>query len=155
MIDYQFEILEKSRKAVLKATENLSEEQINQIPTGFKNNIAWNVIHLLVTQQLLCYKLAGQPMYVSDALVNDYRKGTAPNPEKPVSLEDFNAYKEELMLNIERIKQDYKSITSYNSYTTSVGMTLASIEDAITFNNYHEGLHTGFINALLRAIQAS
>lgn len=154
MIDYQFNILEKSREAVLKKTENLSEEQINKIPEGFKNNIAWNVIHLLVTQQLLCYKLAGKEMYVSEEVVNSYRKGTAPDPSKPVSLEDFNKFKEELMLNVKRIKGDYKKVTSFNSYPTSAGITLNSIEDAIAFNNYHEGLHTGFINALLRAIQA-
>ncbi|MCF8713832.1 DinB family protein [Joostella atrarenae] len=154
MIDYQFNILEKSREAVLKKTENLSEEQINKIPEGFKNNIAWNVIHLLVTQQLLCYKLAGKEMYVSEEVVNSYRKGTAPDPSKPVSLEDFNKFKEELVLNIKRIKEDYKKVTSFNSYPTSAGITLNSIEDAIAFNNYHEGLHTGFINALLRAIQA-
>ena len=154
MIDYQFNILEKSREAVLKKTENLSEEQINKIPEGFKNNIAWNVIHLLVTQQLLCYKLAGKEMYVSEEVVNSYRKGTAPDPSKPVSLEDFNKFKEELMLNIKRIKEDYKKVTSFNSYPTSAGITLNSIDDAIAFNNYHEGLHTGFINALLRAIQA-
>ncbi|WP_417443475.1 DinB family protein [Joostella sp.] len=154
MIDYQFNILEKSREAVLKKTQNLSEEQINKIPEGFKNNIAWNVIHLLVTQQLLCYKLAGKEMYVSEEVVNSYRKGTAPDPSKPVSLEDFNKFKEELMLNIKRIKEDYKKVTSFNSYPTSAGITLNSIEDAIAFNNYHEGLHTGFINALLRAIQA-
>ena len=109
MLAYQFEILEKSRKSLLKATEGLSEEQINRIPEGFNNNIAWNVIHLVVTQQLLCYKLAGQAMYVDDELVDNYRKGTAPNPNKPVSLKDFNKYKEELMLNVDRIKEDYKN----------------------------------------------
>ena len=155
MLAYQFEILEKSRKSLLKATEGLSEEQINRIPEGFNNNIAWNVIHLVVTQQLLCYKLAGQAMYVDDELVDNYRKGTAPNPNKPVSLKDFNKYKEELMLNVDRIKEDYKKSTSYISFTNSVGININSIEDAIAFNNYHEGLHTGFVNALLRAIQAS
>ncbi|MCM5662446.1 DinB family protein [Galbibacter mesophilus] len=152
MIAYQFEILQKSREAVLRLTEGLTEAQLNKIPKGFNNNIAWNVIHLVVTQQLLCYKLAGKEMYVLDEVVNSYRKGTAPDPSKPVSLKEFEAFKVELMKNVERIKNDYKPGQSFNSYTTSAGVTISSIEDAIAYNNYHEGLHNGSILSLLRAI---
>ncbi|QLE01354.1 DinB family protein [Galbibacter sp. BG1] len=152
MIAYQLEILQKSREAVLRLTEGLTEQQLNKIPEGFNNNIAWNVIHLVVTQQLLCYKLAGKDMYVSDEIVNNYRKGTAPNPSQPVSLKEFEAFKIELMKNVERIKNDYNKVDNFNSYTTSAGVTLNTINDAIAFNNYHEGLHTGYIIALLRAI---
>ena len=34
-------------------------EQLALIPEGFHNNILWNIAHCVVTQQLLCYKLAG------------------------------------------------------------------------------------------------
>ncbi|MCX2680575.1 DinB family protein [Galbibacter sp. EGI 63066] len=152
-MDYQFEVLEKSRQSLLKLIEGLTEEEINKIPEGFNNNIAWNVIHVLITQQLICYKLAGEEGYVDEQTIKDYRKGTAPNPEKPVSLEEFEKYKEELMPNVSRIKADYPKFTTYNSYTTSVGISLNSIEDAITFNNYHEGIHLGYVMALRRAIR--
>ena len=49
----QFDILLKSRELVLKTIDGLSMEQIHEIPDGFKNNIAWNVAHLVVTQQTI------------------------------------------------------------------------------------------------------
>lgn len=45
-----FEILLKTRQLLLKITENLTDEQLNKIPQGFKNNIAWNIGHLVVMQ---------------------------------------------------------------------------------------------------------
>ena len=50
----QIDTLLITRKFLLKITEDLTIEQLNKIPEGFKNNIAWNLTHLLVTQQLLC-----------------------------------------------------------------------------------------------------
>ena len=55
----QFDVLRKSRDLVLKELEGLTLEQIHTIPTGFKNNIAWNLAHIVITQQLLHYKLSG------------------------------------------------------------------------------------------------
>ncbi|WP_335966252.1 DinB family protein [Galbibacter sp. PAP.153] len=154
MIDYQFDVLEKSRRQVLKLTEDLTEEEINQIPKGFNNNIAWNVIHLLVTQQLLCYKLSEKAGYVDQVTIDNYRRGTAPDPARQVSLKEFEKFKEELMLNASRIKADYPEFTKFNSLTTSIGISINSIDDAIAFNNYHEGWHIGYIIALRRAIRA-
>ena len=53
----QFEVLRISRDLVIKELEGLTLGQIHEVPAGFKNNIAWNVAHLVVTQQLLHYKL--------------------------------------------------------------------------------------------------
>ena len=55
----QFDVLKKSRALLLKELDGLTLDQIHAIPAGFKNNIAWNVAHLVVTQQLLHYKLSG------------------------------------------------------------------------------------------------
>ena len=55
----KFDDLLETRKFLLKIISSLSNEQLNKIPVPFKNNIAWNIAHLVVTQQLLCYKLSG------------------------------------------------------------------------------------------------
>ena len=62
----KFDDLLKTRKFLLKITAHLSNEQLNKIPAPFKNNIAWNLAHLVVTQQLLCYKLSGLKCLVSE-----------------------------------------------------------------------------------------
>ena len=50
--------------------------------------------------------------------------------------------------------KDYDSdfFTEYTPYTTSLGIDLKSIQDAIIFNNIHEGLHYGYILAQRRAL---
>jgi hypothetical protein len=47
-----------------------------KVPEGFNNNIIWNIAHVIVTQQILVYKLSGLPMIVTDEMVEKYRKGT-------------------------------------------------------------------------------
>lgn len=154
MIKKQFDILEKTRKATLAAINDLTLEQINVIPPGFNNNIAWNFAHLVVTQQLLCYRFSGLECYVNEESINSYKKGTAPNPQVKMSERDLQQYKELFMLNIEKLKNDYKQakFKEYNTYTTSMDITLASIEDAIAFNNMHEGIHLGTIRTLRKLV---
>ena len=96
-MEKQFEILKASRIIILKVIENLSLEQINKIPTGFKNNIAWNVAHLLVTHQLLLYKLSGLPIAISDEMVKKYTKGSA--PESDIIQQELEQIKEQFLRN--------------------------------------------------------
>ncbi|MCF6180530.1 MAG: DinB family protein [Lutibacter sp.] len=127
-------------------------EKITKIPNGFKNNIAWNIAHLVVTQQLLCYKLAGLPCLISDEIIEKYQKGTA--PLQPISEEEFNTIKKLFLELPKKLKEDYnnKLFQKYYPYETSVNITLNSIEDGIEFNTYHEGIHLGIILQLLKFI---
>lgn len=154
MIDKQFDVLEKTRKAVLAAINDLSLDQINTIPPGFNNNIAWNFAHLVITEQVLCYRFSGLECYVSEESINNYKKGTAPDPEVKMKENELQQYKELFIHNIERLKKDYSQgrFKEYNTYTTSMDITLASIEDAIAFNNMHEGIHLGTIRTLLKLV---
>jgi len=49
-----------------------------------------------------------------------------------------------------KLKDDYEVglFANFQSYTTSTGVSLQTIEDALAFNNFHEGLHLGTILAL-------
>lgn len=154
MIEKQFDVLEKTRTAVLAAINDLTLEQINTIPPGFNNNIAWNFAHLVVTQQLLCYRFSGLECYVAEECINSYKKGTAPDPQVKMSEKDLQQYKELFVLNIDRLKKDYGQgrFKEYNTYTTSMDITLASVEDAIMFNNMHEGIHLGTIRTLRKLV---
>jgi hypothetical protein len=144
----QFEILKANRLIILKVIENLSLEQLNKIPDGFRNNIAWNVAHLTVIQQLLCYKLSGLKITVSEEMVEKYQKGTAPNSDMTQGeLETLKTY---FLTQVGTFKEDYNNniFTEYNTYPTSANVTLNDIGDAIEFNNFHEGIHLGYILAL-------
>ncbi|MCK0130277.1 DinB family protein [Flavobacteriaceae bacterium F08102] len=146
------EILRANRKAILSLIENLTMEELNTIPHGFNNNIAWNIAHLVVTQQLLCYRLSGLPLHVDEELVNEFKKGTA--PVKEINQQRFEKIKLLFMKLPEQLEADlnHADFTNFTTYPTSAGVTLNSIEDALLFNNYHEGLHRGAIIALKNVI---
>jgi len=152
IMEKEFYLLEKTRNNVISSIENLTIEELNKIPDGFNNNIAWNVGHLIVTQQLLCYKLSGLPVKYEDSMIKDLMKGSAPTQEyKNI---DITFFKNELITTIEGIKEDYNSgkFKEYKTYETSYGVELNSVEDAIAFNNLHEAMHLGYIFALKRAL---
>ncbi|MFO7672268.1 MAG: DinB family protein [Lutibacter sp.] len=147
-----FDILIKTRQLLFKITENLSMEQLNKIPPGFKNNIAWNIAHLTVTQQLLCYKLSGLNCLVSDEMIANFQKGTA--PDQFISKEEFEAIKVQFLQLPLQLEADYNKgiFKNYSEYKTSVNITLNSVDDAIMFNTYHEGIHLGIILQLMKFV---
>lgn len=148
----QFEILNITRNNVLKTIEGLSLEQLNIVPSGFKNNIIWNVAHLVVTQQLLCYKLSGLDMYIDDAFVAKFKIGSV--VDFKVTQEEVDAIKKQLLALPNQLEADYTNATfkSFAEYPTSYNVTLNSVEDAIQFNNVHEGLHFGYIMAMKKMV---
>ncbi len=149
----QFDILKSNRILILNIIDSCTIKQLNKIPKGFNNNIAWNLAHLIVTHQLLCYKFTNLPLHVSDEMVEKYKKGTA--PENDIIPQEFDQIKSQFLSLTDTFEEDYKNniFKTYQSYTTSVNVTLNSISNAIEFNNFHEGIHLGYIMALKKLVQ--
>ena len=148
----QFDIFIKSRELVLNAIDDLTIEQMHIVPKGFKNNIAWNVVHIVVTQQLLQYRMSGINCLIPDDLIADFGKGTFTT--RTFSNEEFDEIKELLIALPETLIEDYEAgiFENYEEYQTSTGFVLDSLETAIAFNNYHEGLHLGIILSLKKLV---
>jgi len=151
-MDWAFDIAIKNRKLLDSFIENHTLEELNKVPEGFNNNIIWNIAHTIVTQQLLVYNLSGLPMLLSEEMVAAYRKGT--KTERDVSQDEVNLVKGLLFSTIEKTKADYdcKNFQSYIEYTVSTKSTLSNVEEAIDFNNFHEGIHLGYILALRKSL---
>lgn len=147
----EIELLACTRQLVLKMCGKLSLAELNCIPSGFRNSIAWNVIHTLAVQQSLCYVRSGLEPYCGIALIKQYGKGTF--PEEPITEEVWQQHLKDYRANIDRLESDYqnKRFQNYQPYTTSLNFTIDTIETAISFNNFHEGIHLGYIMALRRA----
>ena len=137
---------------VSKFLENHTLEQLNKIPEGFSNNLIWNIAHIIVTQQLLVYKLSGLPMMISDELVEKYKKGS--KPDLFVSQAEVDEIKSLLVKTIEKTKVDFDNeiFKNYNEYPTSTGFVLKSAGSAMAFNNFHEGLHIGIMMSIRKFI---
>ncbi len=141
-----------NRKALEKILDKYSLEQLNKVPEGFKNNLIWNVAHVIVTQQLLVYKLSGLPMMIDDKIVDLYKKGT--KTERPATALEVAEIKKLLFTTLDKTEKDLQNrvFSNYNDYETSTGFVLKSVQDAISFNNFHEGIHLGYILALKKSI---
>lgn len=147
-MEFTFDIAHKNRILYSEFIESFTLEQLNKIPEGFNNNIIWNIGHAIATQQLLVHRLSNTPTLVSDEFINTYRKGT--KPERDIRQDEVDEIKVLLFSTIEKTKADYENgiFKEFKEYTLSTSKgVLKSVENAIEFNNYHEGLHLGYILA--------
>ena len=136
------------RKGFYQILKTTPREKLLNIPKGFNNNIWWNIAHVVVTEQLLVYKMSGLNVEIPNSLVEKFRKGTV--PDGTASDEEIELVKSLLFTTIEKTQVDYDNgiFKNFNEYTTSANITLRNVEDAIAFNNFHEGLHLGTILSL-------
>lgn len=151
-MEQNFDIARTARTMALQYLENYSVEQLNTVPAGFSNNLIWNIAHIVVTQQLLVYKLSGTPMLISDDFVEKYRKGATVNGL--ATAEEIEVLKSLLTQTIDQTQKDFDAgvFKNYTEYPTSTGFVIKSIEDAIAFNNFHEGLHLGVLMSIKKGL---
>ena len=148
------EIIRKTRAGFIGMTKNLSIEQMNLVPEGFSNNIIWNFGHIIVVQQGLCYGLAGLPQNVDKSLVDKFKKGSIPNMF--ISADEFEQLKALSVSLIDTFKQDIEKDIfpkNYHPFMTLLGVKIDNLEQAVTFNAYHEGVHYGYAMSLKRAVK--
>ena len=145
-------ITKASRNMVTKLIEGYTVEQLNKVPEGFNNNIIWNVAHIIVTQQLLVYKLSGLPVLVTEEMIEKYRKGS--KTEHFASQDEVDEILSLMTQTIAKTEVDIRNnvFTNFTEYPTSAGYVLTSAQDAMTFNNFHEGIHLGVILALRKLV---
>ncbi|WP_271855257.1 DinB family protein [Patiriisocius marinus] len=149
---YTIDITLKNRDLFLQFLEKTPLKLLNKIPEGFNNNIFWNIKHTVITQQLLVYGLSGLPMNVSEEEITKFRKGSAPQGD--VTQEEIDLCKSQLHTLINKTEEDWEKglFINYKEYTVTTKTTLTSAQDALIFNNFHEGIHLGYILALKRAL---
>lgn len=142
----------KLRKLISELLQKYTLEQLNKIPEGFNNNLIWNIGHIIVAQQVLVYKLSALPMMISDTMVEKYKNGS--RPEQDITQSELDEIKQLLFDTIHKMNSDYQKgcFKEYNEYTTSIGFNLKSAEEAMVYNNFHEGLHVGVMMTIKKFI---
>lgn len=148
----QFEILKTSRQFLLNYINSLSIEQLNKTPEGFNNNIVWNLAHIIVAQQGVCYKRGGHKMLIDEDMFELFKPGTVSPPF--INEQQVKRYKELLITTIEQTELDYQNgLFSQNpAWKQSMGIDVENIEQSITFLLWHEGLHIGTIMSLKKIV---
>ena len=139
------------RLHLLNQISNLTTEQLNYIPSGYNNNIIWNLAHLVSAEQNMCYVRSGLPVTVEDKYFTPYISGT--KPVDFVKGEDIEAIKAMLITSVDRLQVDLDN-NAFVNYTPSImipkvyGFEVTNIEEALEYLLYHEGYHAGCILSL-------
>lgn len=154
-LESQLQLTLQSRRNLHQVLTTLPKEILVRIPQGFRNNIWWNIAHVVATQQILVYKFSGLPMQIPQELVAKFMKGTV--PDGTASDEEINLISDLIISTIQTTKTDLERgiFEEYIPYTTSAGFSLNSIVDAVNFNLHHEGLHTATITTQRKVLQGS
>lgn len=151
-METEFKSTQVSREVYSRFFEDYSLEQLNKVPQGFSNNLIWNIGHIIVSQQMLVYSATGNTPLVGQELINKYMRGT--RPEADVTREEADMIKSLLFNPITKTEEDYRHglFANYTPRKTQLGFDLQTVEDAITFNNYHEGVHLGIMMSIRKFV---
>ncbi|MBE7172990.1 MAG: DinB family protein [Williamsia sp.] len=141
------------RLSLLNLVNDLTVEQLNEIPAGFKNNIIWHLGHLTAAQQGVCYARAGLKPFVEEQYLVLYRPGT--KPEAFVTGEEIDMIKDLLISSLDQFDLDLSAniFTNYTPWTSRYGVAMDNIQDALEFLLFHEGLHAGHITAMKKLVK--
>ncbi|UEG49153.1 DinB family protein [Ferruginibacter lapsinanis] len=152
-METQLKVLAFIQETFEKTLDGYTNEQINQIPEGFKNNLIWNYAHIISALQMLCYVRAGIKPVLDQGFIDRYKIGT--KPEGTVSAEEYQQYKAFAKLGVEKLGEDYAAhkFAGFQGFKTMSGIELTNIELAIEYAIMHAGLHSGYILALKKFIK--
>ncbi len=144
--------IKKTRTFLFDIIKDVSIEQLNQIPAGFSNNIVWHLGHMIAAQQGICYLRAGLPPAVPENYIQLFKSGTKPG--EPVGAEEADNIKQTFFSSLDQLEKDLQNnlFTNYATWTTRYGVEITSIDDALQFLLYHEGLHAGYVTYMKRLI---
>jgi len=149
----QIESIRQARTSLLEQVEDLTVDQFNQIPIGFQNNINWNMGHMVVVQQRICYKKSGLAPSISDDFVEKFRPGS--RPEGMIGVLEIVNIKHLLVSTLDQLETDYKNrvFANYNAWTSRLGTKIANIDDGLEFLAFHEQLHAKTIKTKKKMVK--
>lgn len=141
-----------SRNIYLGYFDRYDLDQLNKVPTGFNNNLIWNIGHIIVAQQSLIYRLSNLPMNVAAELFDTYKPGT--KPTSAVSQAEADELKSLLISLVDQTESDLSDgvFQTFTERQTATGFLLTTLEDSLQFNNYHEGLHLGYMMSIRKFV---
>ncbi|HEY0245706.1 MAG TPA: DinB family protein [Mucilaginibacter sp.] len=146
------DILIKPRVHILNILKEFTLAQLNEVPTGFNNNILWNLGHMVAAQQNIFYGKTVLPKLIDDTFFMAYKPES--KPEKFIDAGEYENIKSLLFSTLDQLAIDMQNniFANYPAWTTRYGIEITSADDAIHFLPFHEGLHIGYIMSLRKMV---
>ncbi|MFD1952971.1 DinB family protein [Paenibacillus thailandensis] len=139
------------RSELLGIVSDVSETEAERIPSGFNNNIRWNLGHICLDQYLWIRALTKEDIPVPLKFNEWFGYGTDPSrftDETPTYSELIPMLQEQPGI----IRETYKNRMEEEFAPTEMGMH--TIEQVLVRTIFHEGLHIGAILALKRQLRS-
>lgn len=139
---YTIDLMNSIRKQFTDLVSNSTLEQLNTIPKGFNNNIAWNFGHIIVSGYGLAFVSTGVNPSVNIPLLSKFRKGS--KPEAPVTQEEINTIKKLANSFPSALEEAIKAgqFQNISSYTTQTfGVPMNTLDSVLTTIAAHDTLH--------------
>ena len=153
-MNYLFRQLAFARSNTINAVAELEEEQAEVIARGFNNHIKWHLGHIYFVQERFAFSFIGEEITLPERLAELFAPGTRPSEWKgPVpsvgELTDLLQAQHNKLVSVlnHRLAEQLPT-----PYTTSTGLTNATVEECLSFCLYHEGMHLDAIKALKRLV---
>ncbi|PTQ95642.1 DinB family protein [Mucilaginibacter yixingensis] len=146
------DLIRQPRRFLLGMITELSLEQLNRIPAGFNNNIAWNLGHMVASQQNICYLRGGVDLKVDVAFWDLYKSGT--RPEREFGADDMAIIQTLFTSTLDQLEADLTTelFDNYTPWTTRYGVAITNVHEAVQFLPFHDGLHLGVISSMKRLV---
>ncbi len=153
--EYIISCMESTRRGFIDLLAGLNLEQINKVPEGFNNNIAWNFGHISVSALALAFKTSGVKPAIEIPYFKKYGKGT--RPETNIDAEELQALKDYALNAIDLIKAGIANNEFTNTdiipYTTATyGIPMTDIDEIIATIAMHDSLHYGIAKSISRIV---
>lgn len=144
--------MNQRQENLFQQLQHYRSELLNIIPTGFHNNIRWNMGHLYLDQYLWIEALTKDKHKELDHFTNWFGFGTSPDhfDEKTPS---FDALKMLLAQQPEQLKEQYGH--RLMEVFPPIEMGMQTIEQVLLRTIFHEGMHVQAILTIHRILNES
>ncbi len=146
------EQMKEVREYLLMSSRALTTEQLLCVPEGFRNNILWNVGHVITDNCTMLYPQCGHEFPLPNHYLGWFEPGTSPDTwTDPPSLKEIldagERTKDKLIEDCEAGRME-----SYAPMKLDDGIVLTNIASAIAHCNTHEAIHLGVVLALRKLV---
>lgn len=136
------------RNYVHEATRGLTEAQLLCVPPHFKNNILWNVGHLIVDGCDMLYRPSGVDPPHPPEFTPLFEAGSSPS-----GWADMPDIANVLQLSRdlgERVIRDYSSgvFENFDPSIVSTGWPMKNLDQTLAYVSIHEAIHIGIIMSI-------
>lgn len=148
---FLFEMVGRTRRNILKQLDALSAEKRDIVPTGFNNNIHWQLGHIVTMAERIVYGFAGKEATLPPGYPLFFATGTRPSEwigEPPTWDEIMQVFQTQQAALIEAFAGSLdEPVKNRDNYAKA-----ETIRHLLELNVSHESSHAGMITAMVRVL---